>query len=69
MERPLIEEDLKGKVDLKWMGHAGFKIHFLDKEKVHRNIYIDIWIDNKNCLLEDKKECPNDCDLALVTHG
>ena len=62
-------DELKGKVDIKWYGHSGFKIHFLDKEKVHRNIYIDIWIDNKNCLLEDKKECPNDCDLALVTHG
>jgi hypothetical protein len=69
MERPLKEEDLKGKVDLKWMGHAGFKIHFLDAENVHRNIYIDIWADNKDCAPEDKKDCPNDADLCLITAG
>jgi len=45
-ERPLKEEELQGKVDLKWMGHSGFKIHFLDADNVHRNIYIDIWADN-----------------------
>lgn len=69
LERPLIEEDLKGKVDLKWMGHAGFKIHFLDAENVHRNIYVDIWADNKDCNEKDKASCPNDADLALVTSG
>ena len=67
--RPLQLDDLKGKVDLKWFGHAGFKISFLDAEQVHRNIYIDVWIDNKDCPEEEKKECPNDVDLALVTHG
>ena len=67
--RELELEDLKGKVDVKWYGHAGFKIHFMDKDDVHRNIYIDIWIDNKDCPEEEKKEAPNDCDLALVTHG
>lgn len=67
--RPLSLENLKGKVDLKWFGHAGFKIHFLDQENVHRNIYIDIWVDNCDCPEEEKKECPNDADLALVTHG
>lgn len=67
--RPLQLTDLKGKVDLKWYGHAGFKISFLDKEDTHRNIYIDIWIDNKDCPEEEKKECPNDADLVLVTHG
>jgi len=46
---------LKGKVDLKWFGHAGFKIHFLDAEDVHRNIYIDVWIDNQDCPEEEKK--------------
>ena len=68
-ERPLALDELKGKVDVKWFGHAGFKISFLDQENVHRNIYIDIWIDNKDCPEEEKKECPNDCDLVLVTHG
>jgi cytosine/adenosine deaminase-related metal-dependent hydrolase len=29
--RPLQLEKLKGKVDLKWFGHAGFKIQFLDE--------------------------------------
>ena len=67
--KPLTQEDLIGKVDVKWYGHAGFKIHFLDGDDVHRNIYIDIWIDNKDCPEEEKKECPNDIDLALVTHG
>jgi len=67
--RPLTLEPLKGKVDIKWFGHAGFKIAFKDAEDVHRNIYIDILIDNKDCPEEEKKECPNDCDLALVTHG
>lgn len=67
--RPLKEEDLKGKVDLKWMGHAGFKIHFMDADNVHRNIYIDVWADNVDCGKEDKEECPNDADLCLITSG
>ena len=67
--RPLELEKLKGKVDIKWFGHAGFKIQFKDAEDVHRNVYIDVWIDNKNCPEEEKKEVPNDVDLALVTHG
>ena len=69
MERPLSEEDLKGKVDLKWLGHAGFKVHFLDAEGIHRNIYIDVWADNEDCAKKDKDECPNDADLCLVTSG
>jgi L-ascorbate metabolism protein UlaG (beta-lactamase superfamily) len=60
---------LKGKVDIKWFGHAGFKLHFLDETEEHRNIYIDIWIDNKDCPEEEKAECPNDADLCLVSHG
>jgi hypothetical protein len=68
-ERPLTLDTIKGKVDLKWFGHAGFKIQFLDEKDVHRNIYIDIWIDGKDCPEEEKKECPNDADLVLVTHG
>lgn len=67
--RPLTLEKLKGKVDLKWFGHAGFKLQFLDAKEIHRNIYIDVWIDNKDCPEEEKAECPNDADLILVTHG
>ena len=67
--KPLVNEVLKGKVDIKWFGHAGFKIQFKDQDDVQRCIYIDIWIDNKDCPEDEKKECPNDCDLALVTHG
>lgn len=68
-EMPLKHEPLKGKVDIQWFGHAGFKIQFKDKDDTQRCIYIDIWIDNKDCPEEVKQECPNDCDLALVTHG
>ena len=67
--KPLTHEKLKGKVDIKWFGHAGFKVHFKDKDNVNRCIYIDIWIDNKDCPEDEKAECPNDCDLACVTHG
>ena len=28
--RPLLDDPIKGNVDMKWYGHAGFKIHFLD---------------------------------------
>lgn len=67
--RPLVHDELKGKVDLKWFGHAGFKLNFLDADQVQRAIYVDVWIDNKDCPEEEKKECPNDADLVLVTHG
>ena len=67
--RPLHLDPLKGKVDLKWFGHAGFKLSFMDKDEVHRNLYIDVWVDNSGCPEEEKKEAPNDADLALVTHG
>jgi len=30
-EGTLIEAPLKGKVDIKWFGHAGFKIAFKDE--------------------------------------
>lgn len=54
---------------MKWFGHAGFKLSFLDEKEIQRAVYIDIWIDNKDCPEEEKKECPNDADLVLVTHG
>lgn len=67
--KPLTQDALKGKVDIKWYGHCGFKIGFKDKDGVQRSVYIDIFIDNKDCPEEHKKEAPNDADLALVTHG
>ena len=67
--KPLVHDVLKGKLDLKWYGHAGFKLSFLDEKEIQRAVYIDIWIDNKDCPEEEKKECPNDADLVLVTHG
>ena len=65
----IIHDTLKGKVDIKWFGHSGFKISFKDASDFQRAIYIDIWIDNKNCPDEEKKTCPNDADLVLITHG
>ena len=60
---------MKGNVDLKYYGHSGFKLSFLDTENVQRNIYIDISIQNKLCPEEEKKECPNDADLVLISRG
>ena len=60
---------MKGKVDIKWYGHSGFKISFKDASDSQKAVYIDIWIDNKNCPDEDKIACPNDADLVLITHG
>jgi len=54
-ERPLELDKLKGELDIKWFGHAGFKLSFLDEKEIHRNIYIDVWIDNKDCPEEEKK--------------
>ena len=33
-EKPLTLEPMKGKVDIKWFGHAGFKVQFKDKDDV-----------------------------------
>jgi len=57
---------------IRWLGHAGFKISISDpveKEEM-RNIYIDTWLQNP-LIPEDLKEgvVPNDADLVLVTHG
>ena len=67
--RSLEEEELKGKVDVRWFGHAAFKISFKDADNEQRNIYIDFWADNKDCPEEVKTNPPNDADLVLVTHG
>ena len=68
-KKPLKHDPMKGKVDIKWFGHAGFKIQFKDKDDIQRCVYIDIWIDNKDCPEAEKADCPNDADLILVTHG
>ena len=67
--RDLQFDTLNGKVDIKFYGHAGFKIHFMDEEDEHRNIYIDMWKHNKDCPTEDVDAFQNDCDLTLVTHA
>ena len=56
-DRELVNDELKGKLDCKWFGHSGFKISFKDAEEIQRSIYIDIWIDNKDCPEEEKKDC------------
>ena len=33
-ERELDKSELKGKIDCKWYGHAGFKLSFNDAEEV-----------------------------------
>jgi hypothetical protein len=53
--KPLTHDTLKGKVDIKWYGHCGFKIGFKDDKDVQRAVYIDIWIDGKDCPEEEKK--------------
>jgi len=68
-DRPLKNDRLYGAVDLKWYGDSSFKVHFLDGDNEHRNIYIDMNIENKDCPADDKKDCPNDADLVLVSHG
>ena len=32
--KPLMLDELKGKVDIKWFGHAGFKIQFKDEKDI-----------------------------------
>ena len=51
---PLRQDELKGKIDIKWYGHSGFKISFKDAEETQRSIYVDIWIENNECLKADK---------------
>ena len=45
-DRPLKNDRLYGAVDLKWYGDSSFKVHFLDADEEHRNIYIDMNIEN-----------------------
>jgi L-ascorbate metabolism protein UlaG (beta-lactamase superfamily) len=60
---------LKGEVELEFTGHFGFKLQWMDDLNNQRVIYIDHWNGAKECPTYLKKQTPNDCDLALVTHG
>lgn len=56
---------------IRWLGHAGFKIQFPDNKnhEVTRTIYIDTWFANPFFPEELKGTVPDDADLILVTHG
>ena len=60
---------LKGEVELEFTGHFGFKLQWMDDLNNQRVIYIDHWDKANECPSYLKKKTPNDCDLALVTHG
>lgn len=56
---------------IRWLGHAGFKISFadpVDKDQV-RNIYVDTWLGNPFLPSDVKAATPDDADIILVTHG
>lgn len=69
LAKPLVEDELNGLVDLKYYGHSGFKISFKDEEAKTRCVYINICVDNPDCPPEERKNPPNDADLALCSHG
>ena len=57
---------------IRWLGHAGFKIQFSDPTTpdVTRTIYVDTWLEGNPKLPADLKGViPDDADLVLVTHG
>jgi L-ascorbate metabolism protein UlaG (beta-lactamase superfamily) len=58
-------------LNIKWLGHAGFRIAFNDPENAdqERVIYIDIWNNNPNMPEDWKDKTLDDADLILVTHG
>jgi L-ascorbate metabolism protein UlaG (beta-lactamase superfamily) len=60
---------MKGKVDIKWYGHGGFRVQFKDKDDKQRCLYFDQYVGTDECPEEDKKEPPNDADLVFVTCG
>lgn len=66
---PLRQDAMKGKIDLKYYGHAGFKISFNDHEEKQRCIYINVFVDNPDCPMSDRTAPPNDCDVVCVSHG
>ena len=58
-------------LDIRWLGHAGFRISFPDSTDatVTRVVYIDTWLANPKLPADMKDTVPTDADLVLVTHG
>ena len=56
---------------IRWLGHAGFKITFPDPKEhsIIRVVYIDTWLGNPLLPADFKDTVPDDADLVLVTHG
>jgi L-ascorbate metabolism protein UlaG (beta-lactamase superfamily) len=66
-----MESQSNSKVQIRWLGHAGFKITFPDPKDagVTRTIYVDTWLDGPTSPADVKGTVPTDADLVLVTHG
>ena len=69
----MVEESKTSQAKIMWLGHAGFKISFMN-EGVERVVYIDPWIGNPKYPESLKNEAgeaamPTDADLVLITHG
>ena len=58
-------------LNIKWLGHAGFRISFSDPndESLERVVYIDTWMGNPKIPADYKDKQPDDADIVLVTHG
>ena len=58
-------------LNIKWLGHAGFRISFSDPTDatLERVVYIDTWMGNPKIPDDYKEKQPDDADLILVTHG
>ena len=59
------------RLNIKWLGHAGFRIAFNDPTdaEVERVIYVDTWLQNPKLPADWQGKIPDDADLILVTHG
>lgn len=60
---------VKGKVEVEYLGHVGFKVQFMDSKNNQRVLYFDYSAEAKDCPEHLKNGPPNDCDLAFVTRG
>ena len=58
-------------LDIKWLGHAGFRITFSDPTApgLKRVIYVDTWLENPKIASDVAGTKPDDADVILVTHG
>lgn len=59
------------KLNIKWLGHAGFRIAFNDPNDnaLERVVHIDTWLGNPKLPAEWQGVIPEDTDIMLVTHG